>query len=75
MIAWSIYAQVDLEGNDTSMMDCMVEYKLNEHALTIQYQKIVVKGIPSLLRSTVERCIFIQWEDLLTSWEKLSDMK
>ena len=48
LIAESMYAQVDSDGNDTFMMDFMVDYKRNEHALTIQYQKIVVKGRPSI---------------------------
>ena len=43
-----MYAQVDLDRNDILMMDCVVDYRRNEHALTIQYQKIVVKFRPSL---------------------------
>ena len=53
VIAESMYAQVDLEGNDTFLMDCMVDYRSNESALTIKYQNIVVKGRPSLRRFTV----------------------
>ena len=30
------------------MMDCMDDYRVNEHALTIKYQKIVAKGGPLL---------------------------
>ena len=48
VIEKSIYAQVDSEVNDTFLMDCMVDYKLNDHALTIHDQKIVVNFRPSL---------------------------
>ena len=67
MIPESMYAQVDLEGNDTLLMDCMVDYRRNEYALNIQYQKIVVKVRPSLRWSTSEWFIFIQWKDGSTS--------
>ena len=48
-----MYAQADLDGNDIFLMDFMVDYKCNEHSLTIKYHNIVVKGGPSLLRCTV----------------------
>ena len=44
----SMYTQVDLDGNDTLLMDCMVFYHRNKNVTTIQYQKILVKGRPSL---------------------------
>ena len=75
VIAESMYAQVDSEEHDTLLMDCMVDYKRNDHVPTIQYQKILVKGRPSLRHSTVGWFICIQWKDGLISWEKLSDMK
>ena len=46
MIAESMYAHVYLEGKNTLIMDCMVDYSHNEHALPIQDQNIVVKGRP-----------------------------
>ena len=57
------------------MMDCMVDYNHNQHALTIQDQNIVVKVRPSLRRSTIGWFICIQCKYGSTSWEKLSDMK
>ena len=58
-ISESMYAQVNFEGNDIFMMDCMVYYSCNEHALTIQDKNILVKGRPSLWRSTAGWLIFI----------------
>ena len=51
VIAESMYAQVYLDGNDALLMDSMVDYNRNEHALTIQDQNVVVKGRPSLRQS------------------------
>ena len=36
LIVEPMYAQVDLEGNDTFLMYCMVDYRRNEHSLTIK---------------------------------------
>ena len=57
-----MYAQVDLEGNYKFLMGCMVDYRSNEHALTIQDQKILAKGQISLRRSTSGWLIFIHWK-------------
>ena len=62
-IAELIYAQVDLEGNDIFLMDCVVDYRRNEHALTTQDQKNMFKGRPSLRRSTGGLLVLIQWKD------------
>ena len=74
VIVESMYAQVNSEVNDTLLTDCMVYYRRNEDALTIQDHNILAKGRPSLRRSTVGWFICIQWKDELTSLEKLSDM-
>ena len=60
VIGESIYTQVDLEENDTFLMYCKVDYRSNEHAMTIQYHNIVVKIMPSLQRSTFGWFICIQ---------------
>ena len=62
-----MYSQVDLEENDTLLMDCMVDYRRNDHALNIQYHNIVVNSRPSLLLSTAGWFIYIQWKDVSTS--------
>ena len=75
VIVESMYAQVNSEVNDTLLTDCMVYYRRNEDALTIQDHNILAKGRPSLRRSTVRWFICTQWKDGSTSWEKLSDTK
>ena len=62
-----MYSQVDLEENDTLLMDCMVDYRRNDHELNIQDLNIVVKGRPSLRLSTSGLFIYIQWKDVSTS--------
>ena len=43
-----MYEQVDADENYTFMMNCMFDYKCNKYALTIKYQKNVVKVEPSI---------------------------
>ena len=65
-----MYAQVDSEVYDTFLMNCMVDYRHNEHAVTIQDQNIVVKGRPSLQRSTVVWFISIHCDSVQDSYEE-----
>ena len=43
--------------------------------MSLADQKVVVKGRPSLHRTTVGWLLCCQWKDGSTSWEKLSDLK
>ena len=70
-----MYTQVNLEENDILLMNFMVDYRLNDHVLTIQYHNILDKGRPSLRQSTVGWSIFVQCKYGSTSWENLSDRK
>ena len=75
VIAQSMFAQCDEEGNDLLLLESMVDYRKSEKALSIKDQKIVHRGRPSLRRTTVGWQICVQWKDGSTSWEKLSDLK
>ena len=37
VIAESMYVHVYLDGNDALLMDSMVDYRLDDHALNIKY--------------------------------------
>lgn len=75
VIAESMYASCDEEGNEFLLMDGMVDFRKKENALSLKDQKITVKGRPFLRQTTVGWQICIQWKDGTTSWEKLSDVK
>ena len=75
VIAESMYAQCDEEGNELVIMDSIVGYKKGSNALELKDQRMVHRGKPSLRRTTVGWHLCVQWKDGSTSWEKLSDLK
>eukprot|EP01082_Thalassiosira_pseudonana_P000070 g27.t1 g27 contig1:60384-63019(+) len=75
VIAQSMYAQCDADGNEYLLLESFVDYRKESGALRMDEQEIVVRGRKSLRRSTKGWKICCQWKDNSTSWEKLSDLK
>ena len=75
VIATSMYARCDPDGNQYVLFDSFVDYRKKDTALSLPGQKIVVNGWALLCRSTVGWQLCCKWKDGLTSWEKPSDMK
>jgi hypothetical protein len=76
VIAESMYAQCDPDGNQYVLLDCIVDWRKKEGALSIGDQVTVdSRGKRTVRRTTkgVELCC--QWKDGSTSWNKLSDLK
>ena len=74
-IAEAMFAQCDEDGNEYVLFDSFVDFRRDGTALSLADQKVVVKGRPSLRRTTVGWLLCCQWKDGSTSWEKLSDLK
>eukprot|EP00804_Cyclotella_cryptica_P002927 CCRYP_013278-RA/>CCRYP_013278-RA protein AED:0.25 eAED:0.29 QI:0/0/0/1/1/1/2/0/233 len=74
-IAEAMFAQCDEDGNEYVLFDSFVDFRRDGTALSLADQKVVVKGRPSLCRTTVGWLLCCQWKDGSTSWEKLSDLK
>ena len=53
IIAESMYSQCNPDGNQYVLVNATVDFCKNNMALSIEDQKIVVKGRPSLQRRTV----------------------
>ena len=75
VIATSMYAQCDPDGNQYVLLDSIVDYRKQDNALSLSDQKIVVNARNSLCRSIVGWQFCCWWKDGSTSWEKLSNMK
>jgi hypothetical protein len=75
VIAESMYASCDDEGNEYLMMDSFVDHKSNAQAVTKESQRIVHRGRNSMRRSTVGWHLCVQWKDGSTSWQSLKDLK
>ena len=75
IIAENMYAQCDAEGNQYVLLDEIVDYRKDGHALKAQDQTIVVNGRESLRKTTKGWFLCIRWKDDSTSWERLADLK
>jgi hypothetical protein len=74
VIAESMYASCDADGNEYILFDSFVDYKSNRRAVTKDTQRIVHNGRNSLRRSTVGWHLCVQ-KDGSTSWQSLKDLK
>ena len=76
LIAESMYAQCDAEGNQYLLLDSFVDYRKTEKAISLTDQMITnSRGRPALRRTTAGWDFCVQWRDGSTSWEKLSLLK
>ena len=75
VIAESMYASCDANGNKYILFDSFINYKNNLKAVTNGNQQIVHNGRNSLCRSTVGWHLFVKWKDGSTSWQSLKDLK
>ena len=75
VIAQSMYASCDDDGNEYLLMDTIVDHHKSDKALSHSDQKVTFRGRPALRRSTVGWKLCVQWKDGSTSWQTLADMK
>ena len=73
VIAESMYASCDADGNKYILFDSFADYKSNPKAVTKNNHCIVHNGRNSLRRSTVGWQLCVQWKDGSTSWQSLKD--
>ena len=74
VIAGSIHAMCDPEGEHVLLFDFVVDFKRDRNSTTITEQKFVDScGKAKNYRSTEEWQLFCQWKNGSTSWEKLYD--
>ena len=75
VIAESMYASCDADGNEYILFDSFVINKSNRKTMTKESQRIVHNGRNSLCQSTAGRHLCVQWKDGSTSWQSLKDLK
>lgn len=75
MIAESMFAQCDLEGNQYLLMDSICGHR--KYMCAVEKADMYIKqGSNRQLRKTTKGWkLCIQWKDGTTSWERLADMK
>ena len=76
MIAESIYAQCDPDGNHYNLLEALIDHRRNDSAVQLADQKTVTAdGRSYQRRSTAGWQICCQWKDGSTSWENLCKLK
>ena len=75
VIATSMYAQCDDEGNQYVLFDSITDYRRSASALSHEDQRSTSNGRNYMRRSTAGWQLCVTWKDGSTSWEKLADMK
>ena len=75
IIAESMYAQCDIDGNEYPLLEILINHRKNGSTLSIEDQKVVIKGQETLRKSSAGWDMCFKWKDTSTSWEKLFDVK
>ena len=76
LIAESMYAQCDPDGNQYVLMDSIIDHRCLDTATKLSDQTVVRNsGRKFKRRNTIGWQLCCQWKDGSTSWEKLSDLK
>ena len=52
IIAESMYAQCDTEGNEYSLLDALVDYQKDNKAISLSDQQTIVRGTPVACETT-----------------------
>jgi len=75
VIAENMYAQCDAEGNQYLLMESIVDYKSDGHAVKVADMFINRNGRQHMRKTTIGWKLCIQWKDGTTTWERLADLK
>ena len=75
IIANSMYAQCFVDRNKYPLLEVLMEHRKNDLYLSVEHQKVVVKGRETLTKSTAGWDVCCKWKDGSTSWKKLSNLK
>ena len=76
MIAENMYAQVDSEGNKYDLLEEIIDFKKDGHALRKGDEYVVTKrGQRRLRRTTIGRKLLVRWKGGSEQWIQLKDMK
>ena len=75
VIAENMWSQCDLEGRQHLLMEAIVDYKTDGHAVAYADRYVTHRGRKHLKKTTKGWHLCIKWRDGTTSWERLSEVK
>ena len=74
-IAEAMFSQCDLDGKQHLLLDSIVDFKKDEHAVQMTDKEVVVKGRKYLRKTTKGWHMCVNWKDGTSTWERLADLK
>ena len=74
-IAEAMFSQCDLDGKQHLLLDSIVDFKKDEHAVQMTDKEVVVKGKKYLKKTTKGWHMCVNWKDGTSTWERLADLK
>ena len=75
VIAQNMWAQCDLDGNQTILLDAIIDHRSNSNAITTADSFVYQNGRKHQRKTTAGWQLCVRWKDGSTSWEKLSALK
>ncbi len=75
VIAESMHAQCDTDGNQFVLLDSLIDYQKTPDAVDYADRFVMVNGKSVQKKTTRGWKLCVQWKDGTTTWEKLSDLK
>ena len=70
-----MYAQCDAEGNQFLLLDDIVDYKKDGHAVAHSDRYVHLQGRKKTRKTTKGWHLCVQWKDGTMTWERLADLK
>ena len=67
--------QCDIEGNQHLLLDCISNFKINEHTFQMTDKDVIIKGRKYLKKTTKGLYLYCNWKDGTSTWERLADLK
>ena len=75
VIAESMFAQCDAEGNQHVLLEEIVDHKADDQAVKFADRFVVVNGRQHIRKTTKGWSLCVKWKDGSTSWVKLYELK
>ena len=74
-IAEAMYTQCDLDGNQYLLLDSIVDFKMDQHAVQMADIDTVINGRKYQKKTTKGWHLCVNWKDGTSTWERLADLK
>jgi hypothetical protein len=75
LIAESMYAQCDVDGNQFRLIDELVDHRKDGNQVEFADRFVTVNGRQHLRKTTAGWSLCVLWKNGETSWERLADLK